>query len=361
MLYYKELKEPHKKTIKNRNINIDDNIYTFDIETTSFLTYKGKIHQSLFYDELSEKEQDLCNCYATMYIWQFSINEEVYYGRTWEDFKEFLNMLENYIPEKKIVFIHNLAFEFQFLKGVFEFENVFARKSRKPIKAELKDYNIEFRCSLTMSNLSLENLAKEFNLDYQKQVGLLDYNKLRHSNTILTEDELLYAEFDCKVVYDYIKSELVTYEHVFNIPITSTGHVRREFHKLVDNDNKYKYLTRRSINTNPYVYNRLIEAYSGGYTHASRLWSGEILKNVDSFDFSSSYPYVMITRQYPITEFMRSKVKRIEDMDYRNAYLLVVKFKNVTSKYHNTFISLSKCRNIKDGDYDNGRISRQPS
>lgn len=356
MLYYKELKEPLKKTIKNRNINIDDNIYTFDIETTSFLTYKGEIHQSLFYDELSEKEQDLCNCYATMYIWQFSINEEVYYGRTWEDFKDFLNMLENYIPEKKIVFIHNLAFEFQFLKGEFEFENVFARKSRKPIKAELKNYNIEFRCSLTMSNLSLENLAKEFNLDYKKQVGLLDYNKLRHSNTPLTEDELLYSEFDCKVVYDYIKSELVTYEHVFNIPITSTGHVRREFHKLVDNDYKYKYLTRRSINTNPYVYNRLIEAYSGGYTHASRLWSGEILKNVDSYDFSSSYPYVMITRQYPVTEFMRSKVRRLEDMDCRNAYLLVVKFKNVTSKYHNTFISLSKCRHIKDGDYDNGRI-----
>ncbi len=356
MIYYKEFIAPTKRTVKTRNITYDDNIYTFDIETSSFLKYKGVIYQALFYDELDEKEQEKCDFYATMYIWQFSINEVVYYGRTWNEFKEFIQKLDDVIPEKKIIFVHNLAFEFTFLQSVVEFERVFARKSRKPIKCELKDFNIEFRCSLTMSNLSLENLAKEFNLDYQKQVGLLDYTKLRHSKTVLTEDELTYAEFDCKIVYDYIKSELMEYEHVYNIPITSTGHVRREFHKVVDNDNNYKYLTRKSINTNPLVYNRLIDAFMGGYTHASRLWSGEVLKNVDSYDFSSSYPFVLITRRYPVTEFRRSSVKTKEDMDSRNAYLLVVKFKNVKSKYHNTFISLSKCRNIKEGNYDNGRI-----
>lgn len=356
MIYYKEFKEIEKKTIKTRNITYDDNIYTFDIETTSFLKYNGVIHQALYYDELDEKEQKNCEFYGTMYIWQFSINESVYYGRTWDDLKTFINKLEEVIPERKIIFIHNLAFEFTFLQSVFEFDRVFARKSRKPIKAELKDYNVEFRCSLTMSNLSLENLAKEFNLDYQKQVGLLDYNKLRHSNTPLTEDELIYSEFDCKVVYDYIKSELVEYEHVYNIPITSTGHVRREFHKLIDNDKNYKYLTRKSINTNPYVYNRLVEAFMGGYTHASRLWSNEVIKNVESYDFTSSYPFVLITRRYPVTEFRKSKIKTKEEMDSRNAYLLVVKFKNVESICHNTFISMSKCRYIRDGAYDNGRI-----
>ena len=40
----------------------------------------------------------------------------------------------------------------------------------------------------------------------------------------------------------------------------------------------------------------------------------------------------------------------------RFAYLLVVRFKNIKSKYYNNFISFSKCRNIKKGVYDNGRV-----
>lgn len=40
----------------------------------------------------------------------------------------------------------------------------------------------------------------------------------------------------------------------------------------------------------------------------------------------------------------------------RFAYLLVVKFKNIKSKFYNNFISFSKCRNIRGGHYDNGRV-----
>lgn len=40
----------------------------------------------------------------------------------------------------------------------------------------------------------------------------------------------------------------------------------------------------------------------------------------------------------------------------RFAYLLVVRFKNIKSKYYNNFISYSKCRYIKNGRYDNGRV-----
>lgn len=356
MLFYKKLKIPTKQTIRKKNFRVDNNIYTFDIETTSFITHKGNIYQSLYYENLTKKEQKEVIEYSNMYIWQFSINEEAYYGRTWDELKIFLRKLDDEIPEKKIVFIHNLAFEFQYLKSVFEFENVFARKSRQPIKAELKDYNIEFRCSLTMSNLSLENLAKEFNLDYQKQVGLLDYNKLRHSKTPLTEDELLYSEFDCKVVYDYIKSELEFYKDVYSIPITMTGHVRRELHNRVDRDWEYKKKTKKAINTNPYLYNRFLEAFQGGYTHASRLYASDILKGVDSYDFTSSYPYVMITRRYPMGEFKKARIKQITDLENDYAYILIIKMTNIKCKCHNTFISASKCRNIKGGDYDNGRL-----
>ena len=65
---------------------------------------------------------------------------------------------------KKIVFIHNLSFEFEFLQSVFELTNVFARKSRKVMKCDLEEFNIEFRCSYFLSNSKLENLPSLFNL-----------------------------------------------------------------------------------------------------------------------------------------------------------------------------------------------------
>lgn len=43
-------------------------------------------------------------------------------------------------------------------------------------------------------------------------------------------------------------------------------------------------------------------------------------------------------------------------MSSRFAYLLVVRFTNIKSKYYNNFISASKCRNIRGARYDNGRI-----
>lgn len=48
-------------------------------------------------------------------------------------------------------------------------------------------------------------------------------------------------------------------------------------------------------------------------------------------------------------------------MTKRFAYLLVVKFTNIKSKYYNNFISQSKCRNILNGKYDNGRIIQADS
>ena len=76
------------------------------------------------------------------------------------------------------------------------------------MKAKLKDYNIEFKCSLMLSGVKLELLPVIYNLPVQKLVGDLDYNKIRHSKTELSEKELKYGEYDCLVVYHYIKKEI---------------------------------------------------------------------------------------------------------------------------------------------------------
>lgn len=57
------------------------------------------------------------------------------------------------------------------------------------------------------------------------------------------------------------------------------------------------------------------------------------MENVDSWDFTSSYPYVLVTHKYPSTEFKKCNITRAERMSSRFAYLLVVKFKNIKCKY----------------------------
>ena len=64
----------------------------------------------------------------------------------------------------------------------------------------------------------------------------------------------------------------------------------------------------------------------------------------------------MVTHKFPATKFVPCNVKRLEEMNNRFAYLMVVKFTNLKSRYFNTILSQSKCRNIRGGKYDNGRV-----
>lgn len=355
MKYYKEFQFHFGEIVGDRK-KVDNTIYSFDIETSSYLILQGQILPAIKYIELSEEEQAEAEFRSCMYIWMFSINDEVYYGRTWDEFKEFLIRLEFYNANKKIVFIHNLAFEFQYLKSVFKFKNVVARKKHKVMKCEFEDFNIELHCSYMMTNCALKLLPKVFMLPVEKKVGDLDYTLLRTPATILTTKELGYCEYDCLVIYYYIKKELETYKRVDKIPITSTGKVRRELKELVSNDWDYKRKVKKSININPHIYNLLLEAFAGGYTHSNWIYTDEIQKNITSWDFTSSYPYILVSHQFPSTEFQKCLITRKEQMIKRFAYLLVVEFKNIKCKYYNNFISQSKCSKIIKGVYDNGRI-----
>ena len=346
----------HTPNIKGKRKTYDANIYTFDIETSSYFELDGKVYPAIKYDKLSEKDKKRCIKRSHMYIWMFGINDIVYFGRTWNELREFLKRLDNHIGDRKYVFIHNLAFEFQYLKSNFHFDEVSARKSHKVITAIMRDYNIMFKCSYMMSNVALKFLPKVFDLSVEKKVGDLDYDLIRNPNTPLSEKELGYCEYDCLVLYHYILKELEVYEDVKHIPTTNTGKVRRELQDLTRTNLKYKRLVNKAINTNPHIYNLLCDAFLGGYTHANWIYADTVLKNVDSYDIASSYPYVLVTQKYPNNEFRMCNIKRREQMSKYIAYLLVVKFKNAKCKYYNNFISSYKCRNIRGAKYDNGRL-----
>lgn len=352
MLYWDQYHGHNCETIGK----LDNTIYTFDIESTSYLILDNKIIPAVEYLNLSKEEQEQSIKQACMYVWQFSVNDQVYYGRTWEEFRLFLNRLESNCDKHKIIFVHNLSFEFQFLCTQLKVKSVISRKSRKVMACDLLDYNITFHCTLYMSNVSLAYLPDLYNLPVQKMVGDLDYSLLRNSKTELSEKELKYCEYDCLVVYEYIKMELQTYNRVDKIPITSTGKVRKELQKLVMKDPYYRRVTGNAINIKPSVYNMLIEAFAGGYTHANYIYTDEVIPNVDSYDETSAYPYVLVSYKFPMNSFMQCDLKNIDDMIDKFAYLIRIKFKNIKCKYYNNFISASKCLNIVGGVFDNGRI-----
>lgn len=176
----KDFKEyvSHEAEIKGKRKKIDNTIYTFDIETTSYLVLNNKIISGVEYDNLTEDEKEEAIKCACMYEWTFGINDEIYFGRTWEEFIYFLMLLRENDNHKKIVFVHNLAFEFQFIKSILNFERVFAREKHKVMFAYNEEFNIEFRCTYLMSNASLSQLPKLFKLPVQKLVrgfGLFTY------------------------------------------------------------------------------------------------------------------------------------------------------------------------------------------
>lgn len=355
--YWKEY-EGHKYTIDGKGKKFDTTIYTFDIETTSYLILDGKVYNSIEYLKMSKKDQERCIKQSNMYIWMLGINDQIYYGRTWQELQAMMLKINFHSPVRKYIHVNNLGFEFEYLKSVFLFKNVKARKSHKVRSADLVMYPVTFKCTYIMTNCALEKIPEQYNLDVVKKVGDLDYNKNRNSLTKLTEKEQGYCEYDCLVLYKYLLKEVEQYGSLQKIPNTSTGKVRRELHNKIDNDEDYKKKTAMSINTDGKIYNILTECFCGGYTHASWLYADTILKNVVSYDFTSSYPYCLCCFPYPATTFKQCNITDLNNMVNGFAYIMRIKLFNISSQQFNTFLSKNKCRKIRGGRYDNGRIMK---
>lgn len=70
MIYWNKYEGHEYKLVGKKEKNkIDNTIYTFDIETTSYLIFQNKQYNTIKYLELSDKEKEECLTYSTMYIW----------------------------------------------------------------------------------------------------------------------------------------------------------------------------------------------------------------------------------------------------------------------------------------------------
>lgn len=347
----------HKKLSNAKFITIKENkedvqyldlSLSFDTETTSTYIEPNGIKEK----------------FAFMYVWQFGIDGYYCYGRTWEEFIHLCKFIQSSLnlndKKRVIIFIHNLSFEFQFFRKYFDWLNVFATRSRNPIKA-LTSYGIEFRDSLILSGYKLANVAKNLTSHkIPKMIGDLDYSLVRTKDTTFSEKELGYMLNDVRILIAYIDEQREEYGDITKIPLTNTGRVRRFVRNECFKEKSYHGKIKAQTIKDENEYLTLKQAFAGGFTHANPNHVGKKYHNIASFDFTSSYPTVMIAEQYPCSKAIPQNWvnwERFNEINEKALQIFTVEFTGLQTKvYFDNYISKNKCLDVKGEIENNGRI-----
>lgn len=305
---------------------------------------------------------------AFMYVWQFQFNDQTVMGRTWDEFLSFLQRISEKLRKNEyiMIFVHNLSYEFQFLRGIYPFEKeeVFAIQPRKVLKCEMMDH-FEFRCSYLLTNMSLAAFTSKMGVESAKLSGeIFDYTKARYPWTELTEYEIQYAVNDVKGLVEALKAYMKLFDdNLYSLPLTSTGFVRRDVKSAMRHFNKGEL---KEMLPDFEVFTLLTEAFRGGNTHANRYYSDMILKDVKSRDFSSAYPSAQINFQFPMSPWIREDpetltIQRVATKIYRHQRACLMRIALTGVKLQDPlwgfpYLAKAKCREIINCVNDNGRV-----
>ena len=274
------------------------NVYcAFDIET------------SIVWLNPDPKEYDV---HSFMYSWAFQMEEYTFLGRYWDEFFAMLARIKSALTivkeerfcetePKLVVWIHNAAYEFSFLSGLYPFkdEECFFRDVRKPIYFSMFDV-FEFRCSYIQTNLSLKMLCKQMGVPEKLSGQKFDYSKVRFPWTELTDYEQQYIITDVESLVMAMKKRVEQNgDDLVSVPLTSTGYVRRECKEAL----KGRFYDINEMKPDERQYKLLRRAFRGGNTHANMLYSSKIINDVTSYDIVSCYPTQQLTQRFPMKPF----------------------------------------------------------
>lgn len=334
----------------------------FDIETTNI-------------------NDDPKNRMAFPYHMQLMIGSYFITCRTIEQLGQVFSKIQHFYgldgKKRLIMYVHNLPFEFQFIRCYFHFCDCMSKSQRQVYKVFFDQFGIEMRDSCALSGMSLAKTAENLTEHtIRKLKGDLDYRPVRFPSTKITDAERGYCFNDVKIICCYIEEQIKMYHgDITRIPLTNTGRVRRHvrnhcFHPEKDEKtgkmySPYKRIIRR-LTLEPLEYGYLKGAFLGGYTHANAMYSTKLLKDVHSIDFTSSYPTVMMSEQYPM-----SKGAFIDNMNI-TSYNDFVKFLNdrlavvdvelwdieTKPEVPDDYLSDSRARAKQDVVQNNGRIHK---
>lgn len=314
--------------------------------------------------------------FAFVYIWQIAIGRYVFYGREIHEMIDAVAILSKLfntdIDHRIIIWIHNIAYDFNFFRLYFKWAEMVLMDKHKPLYC-CTDEGIEFRCTYLLSGKSLEAVANSsIEKIFEKKVGDLDYDVIRTSNTELTEEELGYCVNDVLTMNQYLY-EIRTYNtlglkirSMGDIPYTKTGVVREYFRNLTiySKYDKVKNEYREMIKTLKLTvdeYMMCSRCFQGGFTHGNFRYVDKVVNDVGSADISSSYPAVMVRKKFPMTQgvlFEFPTIEEVKELLKTGVAMMEIICEDIKPKDNcpDHYIMDYKAMNTKNLKLDNGRV-----
>lgn len=337
-----------KGAVAGRMKRYVDDFITMDIETTTI-------------------NRNTDNAIAFTYSIAVYGANKAFLFRTWKDYLEFISRLTGKLGTsfnmRLVCYVHNLPYEFQFMRDFMNIEEVFATQKRKVVKCFCE--GIEYRCSYKLTNMGLARFTDSIpGIKHGKLSGAdFDYSKFRTPSTYLSPMELAYIYNDVAGLYEALDYTLT--HDVYNIatiPLTSTGFVRNDLREAMQKNPANRELFIRTA-LDQRLYGMLRVARRGGNTHCNPCFADMELEDLLSEDMSSAYPAVMVQTKFPMSPFLPVPVDRrdtFEDYVYSGewACLLDVTFYNIKVNNLSTipYIAKAHCTQLFNIVGDNGRV-----
>nr|DAK35496.1 MAG TPA: DNA polymerase B [Caudoviricetes sp.] len=329
-----------------KKVHYVEHLAAFDIETSSYM------------DE-GEKR-------AVVYSYALAIDDTIYHARSADEFFPLLEKIaaemELSLDRRLVIYVHNLAYEWQFIKHYMAWESAFAISSDRRIVRAVSKLGIEFRCSYVLTNKPLAAVGKDVGV--QKMVGDIDHTLIRNSITPLSDEEMGYIDNDVRILIEFERQALAQEggsieQALHSIPITKTGYVRRRMRKAALADPAYEQLISELTLTEE-TYTLARHSFQGGYTHANSTVMGQEMGDTVAVDLASSYPSSMLQFTYPMSSFHSVAHEfTAEELDkcigHIHFFVTFVVY-DAVSRYPFPYISLSKALSIADPFVDNGRV-----
>lgn len=329
-----------------KKVHYVEHLAAFDIETSSYM------------DE-GEKR-------AVVYSYALAIDDTIYHARSADEFFPLLEKIaaemELSLDRRLVIYVHNLAYEWQFIKHYMAWESAFAISSDRRIVRAVSKLGIEFRCSYVLTNKPLAAVGKDVGV--QKMVGDIDHTLIRNSITPLSDEEMGYIDNDVRILIEFERQALTQEggsieQALRSIPITKTGYVRRRMRKAALADPAYEQLISELTLTEE-TYTLARHSFQGGYTHANSTVMGQEMGDTVAVDLASSYPSSMLQFTYPMSSFHSVAHEfTAEELDkcigHIHFFVTFVVY-DAVSRYPFPYISLSKALSISDPFVDNGRV-----
>lgn len=395
--------------------DLKDNIEKFNMESIfTFDTESCFINEELkrMYEQKEVKQHE---GYAVhVYSWGLSntSNDYVLYGENLTQFFESINYilfsrinLNQKLSEGKVkqfkkalkmkIFIHNLAWDIEFLKywlldneydyynskvkdkkkinekhnpntfNIVENNNIVysANVNMKPItvsyrkKIQKDFYNIkqdlfcelELLDSVKIMPQKLEEIGKKvISIDekFNKLGDTYDYDSVREEGHTLTEKEKMYLYNDVYILKEFIKQ---VYLPLNTKQTTASGIAFESFIVGKYGDDKpYKQFLEDypDLYDFKYIWDFIKKSYVGGWTQANSYFKGKHLKNINgtSIDINSSYPSNI--KDKPLPYGIPTLHDGYVTCSNKELNLLRIGFNQFYNKHENNYIGVIQCQSI---------------